>query len=159
MNNEQKNKHKKTKIILKIVGFTLLAVGVILSVIGFANFGNFESNLFSCTFFGLPCVAIGAFITFFAFSQSIARYVKNEQAPIMNEFSEDIRPAVKNYAEAIGEGLNRQNEIICSCGERNEKGDKFCSACGKALQITCPTCGKLLEIDDNYCTGCGEKLK
>ena len=43
------NRHKLTKLFLRIIGISLLIAGGILSIIGFANFGNFENNLF--TFF------------------------------------------------------------------------------------------------------------
>ena len=158
MDKNQNEQHQKTKIILRIVGIVLLACGLALSIVGFANFGNFESDLFFCTFLGLPCAAFGIFLTISSFSQSIARYVKNEHAPIINELGNDIRPFVQTTASAVKEGVSEQDSIICSCGNRNEKDDKFCSSCGKPLHAVCPKCGKIVDINDKFCPECGEKL-
>ncbi len=58
----------------------------------------------------------------------------------------------------------KSSAVFCqSCGQSNELGDKFCSACGQALKNNsqkrvCSTCGFTLEKDDKFCAGCGEAL-
>lgn len=59
---------------------------------------------------------------------------------------------------------NQQNvasssAIICpSCGNSAKDTDKFCRACGTAIQKECPSCKKLLPINNKFCTACGAKL-
>ena len=152
------NQHKKNKLILRIVSILVLVAGLTLSIIGFSHFGDFESDLFMLTMLGLPCVALGIFLLLVSFGQSISRFVKNEHTPIINEYSKDVSPAIRNYAMAVKEGLGDNDGVICSCGNHNDKNNKFCSACGKALQIVCPACGKNVETEDKFCPNCGEKL-
>ena len=127
------NKNKVIKIILRIVGFSLLIIGLVLTIIGFVHFGNFESNLFMLTFIGLPCIAFGIGITVFSFSQNIARFIKNEHVSVMNEFAEDINPAVKSFASAVNEGLNEQEFKLCACGNKNHADAQFCNKCEAKL--------------------------
>ena len=152
------NKNKRTKIIFRCIGLSMLIIGLTLAIIGFANFGNFESNLFFLSFLGLPCLAVGIGLTVFSFQQNIARFVKNEHATIVNELSEDISPAIKNYTSAFKEGIQEGDAIVCICGNRNRKEDKFCSSCGKTLQSVCPNCESKVETDDRFCSACGTKL-
>lgn len=59
---------------------------------------------------------------------------------------------------------NQQNgtsssAIICpSCGNSSKNTDKFCRACGTAIQKECPSCKKLLLVKNKFCTACGTKL-
>lgn len=127
------NQNKLIKLILRIVGFALLIIGLVLAIIGFANFGNFESNLFFLTFIGLPCIAFGIGLTVFSFSQSIARFVKNEYAPVINELAEDISPAITTYTSAVKYGLENNDTKLCECGTKNPTDAKFCNNCGAKL--------------------------
>ena len=127
------NKQKLTKFLLAIIGCTLLIAGIVLSAIGFANFGNFDNNLFSLTFIGLPCLVFGVGIIVFSFSQNIARFIKNEHAPVINEFAEDISPAIKTYTSAVKDGFTEQDAKLCTCGNKNPKDAAFCNKCGTKL--------------------------
>lgn len=151
--------NKKTKIILRIIGFTLLIGGLTLTVIGFCNMGNFDSNLFSLSFIGIPCVAFGIGLTFFSFTQNISRYVNSEFAPVMNELAQNISPAVQTYAASVKEGLDDDTKITCACGAVNNDNAKFCANCGKTLQITCTSCGKVHSANDKFCPECGTKVE
>lgn len=153
-----KNQHNLIKLLLRIIGLAALIAGITLSIIGFANFGNFDNNLFSLTIIGLPCIGIGIGITVFSFSQGIARYVKNEHATIINELSEDIAPAVKNYASAVKDGIIDDEAIVCKCGSKNDRNAKFCSNCGVSLFVVCPNCQKSMRLESNFCNECGTKI-
>ena len=147
-----------TKVILRIIGFSLLTAGVVLSAIGFANLGNFDNNLFMLTFIGLPSTGFGIGITIFSFSQNITRFIKNENAPIINEFSTDISPAIKNHAAAVKNGFLSENTKTCKCGTENPSTAKFCSNCGKELLIVCPVCQKMMNAESKFCHECGAEL-
>jgi tetratricopeptide (TPR) repeat protein/archaellum biogenesis ATPase FlaH len=44
------------------------------------------------------------------------------------------------------------------CQAENREGRKFCSSCGKPLQVTCPSCGAINEPGESYCGECGHAL-
>lgn len=48
---------------------------------------------------------------------------------------------------------------VChACGACIVDSDKFCRACGAALQRQCPACKKLLPVANKFCSECGNKL-
>lgn len=162
MNDQEK--HNATKKKLKILGFCLLAIGGIFTVIGFISFfsafgGNGAPRFFWCAFIGLPMLAGGAMVTTLAYKQEISRFVKNESVPVINEASEEIAPAIRNVASAVKDGIDGENENFCpACGASNNEENSFCGKCGKALKKTCPKCGKSAPADNAFCGNCGEKL-
>ena len=164
MENNQNNKHEQTKKKLKIIGVALLIIGGIFTLVGFINFfasfgGDSMPNLFWCTFIGLPMLGIGSMLTTMGYKQEISRYIKNESIPVLNEAGEELSPAIRAVTNAVKEGLCEETQQIrCNCGNYNDKTDKFCSNCGKALTYTCPQGNVKLEPDDKFCKQCGTKL-
>ena len=160
---DKKEKHERTKRILKIVGPIVAAAGLILAVVGFVSFfSSFGSggmpSLFWCAFVGMPVFVIGLGITFTAFRREIATYHKNESAPVINEFAEDIKPAVQSVASAVRETAAAQDAICPNCGEKNDADAKFCKNCGAALRKVCPHCGEQNDADAKFCKSCGKSL-
>ena len=160
---DKKEKHERTKRILKIVGPIVAAAGLILAVVGFVSFfSSFGSggmpSLFWCAFVGMPVFVIGLGITFTAFRREIATYHKNESAPVINEFAEDIKPAVQSVASAVRETAAAQDAICPNCGEKNDADAKFCKNCGAALRKVCPDCGEQNDADAKFCKSCGKSL-
>jgi len=46
---------------------------------------------------------------------------------------------------------------VCgTCGHDNERGNRFCTACGDALTKQCPNCGAPMLRTDEFCTQCGK---
>ena len=159
---DKKEKHERTKRILKIVGPIVAAAGLILAVVGFVSFfssfgGDGMPSLFWCAFVGMPVFVIGLGITFTAFRREIATYQKNESAPVINEFAEDIKPAVQSVAAAVRETA-AQDAICPNCGEKNDADAKFCKNCGAALRKVCPDCGEQNDADAKFCKSCGKSL-
>lgn len=159
---DKKEKHERTKRILKIVGPIVAAAGLILAVVGFVSFfssfgGDGMPSLFWCAFVGMPVFVIGLGITFTAFRREIATYHKNESAPVINEFAEDIKPAVQSVASAVRETA-AQDAICPDCGEKNDADAKFCKNCGAALRKVCPDCGEQNDADAKFCKSCGKSL-
>lgn len=160
---DKKEKHERTKRILKIVGPIVAAAGLILAVVGFVSFfSSFGDDgmpsLFWCAFVGMPVFVIGLGITFTAFRREIATYHKNESAPVINEFAEDIKPAVQSVASAVRETAAAQDAICPDCGEKNDADAKFCKNCGAALRKVCPGCGEQNDADAKFCKSCGKSL-
>lgn len=159
---DKKEKHERTKRILKIVEPIVAAAGLILAVVGFVSFfSSFGDDgmpsLFWCAFVGMPVFVIGLGITFTAFRREIATYQKNESAPVINEFAEDIKPAVQSVASAVRETA-AQDAICPDCGEKNDADAKFCKNCGAALRKVCPDCGEQNDADAKFCKSCGKSL-
>ncbi len=106
MNND---KHNKVKTRLKIIGFIVLAIGLACTVTGMVDFFTTAMNmkgmpkLFWLLFIGVPMLGIGGALLGFAFKREIMRYTKNEAVPVINEASEELKPAVKSVAEAVKE--------------------------------------------------------
>ena len=106
MNND---KHHKVKTRLKIIGFIVLAIGLACTVTGMVDFFTTAMNmkgmpkLFWLLFIGVPMLGIGGALLGFAFQREIMRYTKNEAVPVINEASEELKPAVKSVAEAVKE--------------------------------------------------------
>lgn len=160
---DKKEKHERIKRTLKIVGPIVAAAGLILAVVGFVSFfSSFGSggmpSLFWCAFVGMPVFVIGLGITFTAFRREIATYHKNESAPVINEFAEDIKPAVQSVASAVRETAAAQDAICPDCGEKNDADAKFCKNCGAALRKVCPDCGEQNDADAKFCKSCGKSL-
>ena len=160
---DKKEKHERTKRILKIVGPIVAAAGLILAVVGFVSFfssfgGDGMPSLFWCAFVGMPVFVIGLGITFTALRREIATYQKNESAPVINEFAEDIKPAVQSVASAVRETAAAQDAICPNCGEKNDADAKFCKNCGAALRKVCPDCGEQNDADAKFCKSCGKSL-
>ena len=161
-NENNLEKHKKTKKTLKIVGIIMLVVGAGLTITGLVSFFSAmgTSNppkLFWCAFVGFILLGIGGSITALGFQKEMKRYIKNESVPIFNEMGQEIKTGVTAMTQTINDTIS-DKKIICRCGEENEQGSKFCSKCGSPLIKTCPNCHNEIETNDNFCNKCGTKL-
>ena len=110
MSTPQKNNHESVKKKLKIIGFSLLAVGGVLTVIGFISFfssmGSFgPPKFFWCAFLGLPLLGFGAMITSMAFRRELSKYAKDEMMPVVKEAGKEIAPTVQDLA-AVPVGID-----------------------------------------------------
>ena len=178
--NHQKVKGKLKKVgkILLGIGIVISIAGIILLILGFANFGDFSSNNDMVMFIvggflfaiGFAMLGFGFHATFLAHTREISSYTATSVAPVLKETTEYIAPTINNtvggMAESISEGIasgkakGKAEAIICQdCGEKNEAGSKFCSNCGKSLDTAkyCVNCGKKIENDDKFCPHCGQK--
>ena len=153
--------HEKHKLVIRIVGIVLLAIGAICSLIGFIDiFSTISRHEMSSKFYlaiiGLPLMGIGGGLTLFSFHREISRYVKDETMPVLNEAGKEIAPAVRAVANAV---RGKTEEVACPhCGERNPAENTYCKSCGKPLARKCPRCGVEVGSDSAYCGKCGTKL-
>lgn len=155
--------HEKNKRLIKILGFILLGVGAVFTIIGFASFFEtfYSSGMpknFWCCFIGLPCMGFGGMLLSLGYHREIARYMEKEHAPVVNEAAKDMSPAVKTVASAVKEGLSGGNKRICTCGTENDGDSIFCKSCGKRLVNSCSACGAVIPSDAEYCPKCGHKV-
>ena len=156
--NERLQKHKKLKKTLKIVGISLLAVGLICVIIAAVDFfksvsAEKQPTLFWLFGLGFPVTSLGFISLIFGFQREIHSYTANEAAPVINQMATDVKPAVKSVTQAA-------NSVVCpSCGENNDKDAKFCKKCCTQLVQTCPHCGESVDASSTFCDNCGAKLK
>ncbi|NQV05761.1 AAA family ATPase, partial [bacterium] len=45
-----------------------------------------------------------------------------------------------------------------TCGSKTNPGDRFCAACGTALEQRCTTCGTILSEGARFCSSCGSPV-
>ena len=70
----------------------------------------------------------------------------------MNPFSSNNYTAQTNNTVA--------KTVVCpNCGSDNNENAKFCSQCGKPLNLVCPNCGKNLRVGTKFCPECGTKTE
>ena len=154
------DRHGKTKLFLEIAGSVLLVAGMVFIIIGFVDFfssiGKGMPAKAWCLFVGFPLAAFGGVFFLFGRHAEISRYIQKENAPVINEFMQDIKPAVTEAASSVKEGFAEQ-ELVCECGETNGASSKFCRACGKPLTKTCADCGTVLPATAKFCDSCGKK--
>ena len=158
--NEEQKKHGKHKLILKIVGGVLALAGAVLIIVGFVNmFTSIRQETFPDLFFlliiGFPCLAFGAAALMFGFRKEVANYMRQESAPVFNQFGQQIAPGISAIA---GAAQNSQN-VCKTCGTANEAESKFCRSCGAPLTQVCANCGETVEADSAFCNKCGQKLQ
>ncbi len=131
--NNKNEKYERVKITLKIVGLSMLSLGLIFSIIGFISFFKAfnemeQPKLFFFCFIGLPLMGIGGGITMMGFRKEILQYSKNESIDVITETSRSV-------AKAVNDEINNSNDVVkcISCGAENKKGSKFCNECGEKI--------------------------
>lgn len=165
MNKNNKN-HARTKLMLKIFGILLTAAGVAFAAVGFASFfgsmgGGGMPDKFWCCFVGFPLLFVGISMLSFGFRREITTYVKNESVPVINEASEEAKPALRAIGSALREGMSEAeaNNSVCSvCRQKNDAAAKYCDNCGASLKKICPSCGNRTNPGAKFCDNCGTKL-
>jgi hypothetical protein len=139
-------RHSTTRSILRTLGPTIVAIGLVLMVIGmgsfFSSFGSFEPpKYFWCAFLGIPLLFVGVAMSMFGFLGSFFRYFFGEAAPVQkdtfNYLAEGTKGGIKTVAAAVGEGLavgmrgGEKARSRCSkCDHDNDTDARFCKNCG-----------------------------
>lgn len=137
---------------LRVAGPILLGIGLLLTVIAFADFfATFNDpsrgmpQSFWLGFIGLPLIGIGGGLVRFAYLGPASRYVAGE-----------VTPTIRDTLGALGIG---HGERVCaSCGHHNDADSRFCNSCGKPLSRTCASCGAENDPNAKFCDGCGAPL-
>jgi len=165
--------HEETRSFLRVLGPLLILTGLVLIVVGFADFfqafgerGRSPTRFWMC-FVGMPLLGIGVFVTKVAFLGATARYVAGEVAPVatdtLNYVAHGAKDAIREVVGAVRDGLREDagGSVDCpACGERNDADANFCDSCGAALEtaVSCPSCGAENDADANFCDSCGAAL-
>lgn len=162
---------------LRVLGPLLLAAGLICVIVALVDFFSVMNNphafsgppkRFWLFFIGGPIAFVGFVMTSFAYMGRVARFQAHELTPVAtdtaNVMAAGIRPALRDAAGAIREGLTgeAQRTVACiSCGTRCDADARFCKACGQGLPPAfkdCPRCESMNDADAKFCDECGSPL-
>lgn len=158
MDEKQKRSHKRSKLVLKIVGILVLAAGLGMAATGIASQASAlrdggMPNLFWMCCVGFPMVPVGVFLLALGFRREMAGYVMQEAVPVFNQGAQEAQPGLSAMASSLRPGTR-----CPACGQACDEGDAFCKACGAPLQKTCPACGQKTDGDSKFCSHCGKEL-
>lgn len=149
-----KNTNEKPRIflVLKVIGFTLIAIGAILLLAGITkrvpdmgadNWFEMKSSQMGLIFGGVACGMISVPVLILGFRAEIAKVSTKTAKYIQNETKEDLTEIADNTADivsgaitkttrAVKEGLTKEDAIFCKhCGKAIDSDSKFCRHCGK----------------------------
>jgi len=174
MSHQMDPGHDGRRQVLRIIGPIVAAIGLIFTIVGFVSFftsfGTESPRYFWCVFVGLPLFGIGVGICGFAFLGAFTRYVANEAAPVgqdvVNYMAAGTRDAVRDVAQAVGEGFRAGNAaetrttLHCpKCRAANDSEASYCKVCGAALKARpCENCGHVNSMDARFCNSCGKAM-
>jgi hypothetical protein len=144
-------KEPKLYLILRILGFTLLVIGICMIVAGIIvgqDIDPFESSLDMALIFpgvfivmgGISCTVIGFEPKMAMMSARKARYIqemtKGDLKAVADTQADISIEAVSRTAKAIKDGIDDKvaDTMFCKhCGETIDQDSKFCKHCGKEL--------------------------
>lgn len=153
--------YSKTKKTFRTLGFIILPIGLVLSIIGFIDFFmSFNSmtqpKLFFCLFIGLSLTSIGIIFLILGFMKELNSFAASQSAPVHKDV---INYMLDGTREEVNKTINASKKIICpECKAENDKDALFCSTCGHKLKNTCPKCNAENDADAKFCKNCGEEL-
>ena len=153
--------YSKTKKTFRTLGFIILPIGLVLSIIGFIDFfmsfnSMTQQKLFFCLFIGLPLTSIGIIFLILGFMKELNSFAASQSAPVHKDV---INYMLDGTREEVNKTINASNKIICpECKAENDKDALFCSNCGHKLKIVCPKCKAENDADAKFCKNCGEEL-
>jgi len=178
-NQEYENRHARTVKILRIVGWILLPVGLILVGIGmfsfFTAFGSGNTGIppaFYLVFAGFPFLAGGGACLSLGYHRKMADFMASQTAPVAKDFtnymvdgtSDSVARVAGKIANEIKGGKNSQvvegvtANTCAKCGFVNNADAKFCAKCGAPITKTCPSCGAVNDDGAKFCNSCGHEF-
>jgi len=176
-NKEYENRYQGTSNALKIIGWILLAVGIVCVVIGmgsfFATMASFGSGdiempkFFFLCFIGGPAVIGGIVCLSLGYRRKMMDYTASQAAPVAKDFTnymlDETGDSIANVANKISSKKEEPIEGVtgnkCTrCGFINPASARFCSKCGAAITKICPNCGAENDDGAKYCNSCGKPL-
>ena len=148
---ERKNKKPIIFLILKIVGFVLLAVGITLIIVsttievpemGEDNWFDMETKQSGLMFGGIACCVFAISIIIAGFMTEIAKvnmktmkYIQGENKEVLTDIADtsaDIsKGAVTKMTKAVKQGFAEDQMFCKHCGASIDIDSKFCNKCGK----------------------------
>tara|TARA_R100000027_G_scaffold52103_3_gene40860 strand:+ start:38520 stop:38981 length:462 start_codon:yes stop_codon:yes gene_type:complete len=108
--------HQNQRNVLRVVGPTILVVGLGFIAVGMISFfsafsGNGRPQYFWCMFVGMPLLFVGLVLCKFAFMGKVARYAAGELAPVgkdtFNYMASETQEGFSNLSRAVYEGVQQ----------------------------------------------------
>lgn len=141
------NKEPRHLKVLRIVGFSLVAVGVILFTLGIfvvklnegvfgetAHPGLYVPGIFLC-FLSIPCLILGYSARIQKAHIATQKYIQGETKEDLTEMAdttaEIVSPAVTKITKAVKAGAKKDTMFCKHCGAEIDSDSKFCKVCGK----------------------------
>ena len=140
----QEPKHLK---VLRIIGFSLISIGVILLFLGLfvvkMEFGSndeiahpavYVPGIFLCVF-SIPCLFLGYSAKIQKAQIATQKYIQGETKADLTEMAdtgaEIVAPAVKKISKAVKDGVKKETVFCKHCGVEIDADSTFCKSCGK----------------------------
>ena len=147
---DNKNQKPKIFLILKFIGFTLLAIGIILVITGITKdtpdmdndnwFAGTTSKMFTI-FGGVACCMFSIPVLIFGFRTEITKLNTKTTKYIQEENKDDLKDIASNTADISSDAITTTTKAI----KKGLKDTKFCSECGTEIDANakfCNNCGK-----------------
>lgn len=134
---------------LKISGFCLLALGIILSVVGGVFLAkDVREVCIPCLIIGVLMIGISLMIILLGFIPKFSNYSikstqfiqeinKEELEELMSTRAEIARSGASTIFDAFNESreISQKEKIYCKfCGKQIDKDSRFCKFCGKNVE-------------------------
>ena len=141
------NKEPRHLKVLRIIGFSLVAVGVILFVLGIfvvklnrgvsgeiSHPALYVPGIFLC-FFSVPCLFLGYSARIQKAQIATQKYIQGEAKEDLSEMANTtadiVSPAVAKITKAVKKGAKNDTMFCKHCGAEIDSDSKFCKKCGK----------------------------
>ena len=136
------NQKPKHLLILKIVGFTLLIAGIVLTILGVTAFRWEHSP--NPIFFAPGLIIIGPaiFMIILGFSSKILNLQVKTIRQFQDESKDDLKAIADNSADIYGESITKAVKAV-------KKGVND--------YVFCKHCGSEIDADSTYCKKCGKQ--
>ena len=137
--NPRLKDHKKTRIILSIIGGLMMAGGIVMVVIGALNHADFDTGLFALIPVGAFSIMIGLILIWVSNMGAIMRFFAGQAVPVAGDATADFfegegGKAIKSTIREIRDDQPTKKTKFCPyCGETINSDAVFCEHCGKRL--------------------------
>ena len=167
MNSEEKKDiHKRKRIIVKIIGFSLLIGGIITLINGIIimnkgdrMFGDFDAPWFETVSMGSGLIAGGMFMILPSIFLLCVTYQGRIYGYILDEasktFDSQQESEFERYEKIIEESSKRRSSRGSTAGGETSNGD---TNNDQIVKIKCVLCGALNDEDAQFCDQCSESL-
>lgn len=177
------NKKPKHFLVLKAIGFTLLAIGIILIISGILidvpemgedNWFEMSSKKSGTIFGGVACCIISSAVLAAGFRPEISKMMTRSAKYIQEENKEDLKDIVGTTADIAGDAITKTTRAIKKGLQENKEdlkdianisaeiNEEAIKKSAKAVKDGfgnkkfCKHCGAEIDADSKFCSHCGK---